>query len=131
MTISMRFGKNSLLKLKDVDLRLQDLCKRVLEESKIDFGICEGLRTAKYQQELFKKGASQCDGIKNKSKHQLGKAIDFVVYKNGEMNWEDLSCYHYLGILFEVIAKEMDIKITWGGRFKWKFDGGHIEIIDN
>ena len=30
--------------------------------------------------EYYKKGTSQCDGINNISKHQLGKAIDIICY---------------------------------------------------
>ncbi|MDR0571593.1 MAG: hypothetical protein LBG48_01945, partial [Rickettsiales bacterium] len=46
------------------------------------FAITSGLRTTEEQYKLYKEGKSKCNGIKNISKHQEGKAVDIcpVIY---------------------------------------------------
>ena len=84
-----KFSKRSLERLNTADPQLQLLAHEVLKISPYDFAITEGLRTLEKQQEYFRKGASKCDGVKNKSKHQTGRAIDIMVYdENGKGTWE-------------------------------------------
>jgi hypothetical protein len=73
---NFHFSPSSLSKLEGVDPRLQVLAKEVLRISPIDFAITSGLRTTEEQYKLYKEGKSKCNGIKNISKHQEGKAID-------------------------------------------------------
>lgn len=122
-----KFGKNSLDKLATVDERLQTLANGVLKISKVDFGVSYGLRDTETQQKLFARGASQCDGIKKKSKHQDGKAFDFVCYIDGEITW-DKKYYYYVCGLLEAKALELGYNITCG--WIWSFDDcGHCELV--
>ena len=72
--------------LKGVNEKLVILAGYALGISKVDFWVNEGLRSTETQQRYFKEGSTKCDGIKNKSKHQLGRAIDvyYVGWKKGK-----------------------------------------------
>lgn len=122
----MNFSKKSLDKLNGVDDRLQLLAKEVLKISKIDIGISFGLRNETEQQEIYKSGASQCDGIIKRSKHQDGLAFDFVCYVDNKITFEKKYYYYIVGLM-QVIANQLNIDITSG--VWWSFeDCGHIEL---
>ena len=124
-----KFSKSSLDKLNSVDPQLQLLANEVLKITPYDFAITEGLRTLEKQQEYFKKGASKCDGIKNRSKHQDGKAIDIMCYdKDGKGTWEE-SYYREVADVFKQKAKELNINIVWGGDWKTFKDCPHFELV--
>ena len=129
-----KFSKRSLKNLNTVDSKLQLLANEVLKTTPYDFAITEGLRTVERQQELFKQNTSnkiitKCDGIKNKSKHQLGKAIDIMVYdEHGVGTWEE-KYYKEVALIFKQKAKELNINISWGGDWKSFKDYPHFEIV--
>jgi len=131
-----KFSKRSKQRLIGVDSSLITLFENVLSVSPIDGGIPEdgGLRTATRQMQLFENGVSRCDGIKNLSAHQKGKAIDIYAYVNGQASW----CSHHLNLIAGVVyseAAKMGLKIRWGGTFGDNgsdfngWDKGHFEII--
>lgn len=72
-------------------------CELFLNECKkkgLTVGVCETLRTAEYQNELYQKGrtiggsiVTNCDGHKNKSEHQSGMAFDFFQNIKGK-EWD-------------------------------------------
>ena len=69
--------------------RLKAVVRRALELSPYDFAITSGKRSAFEQKALYDKGASQLDGTHKISKHQLGRAVDFMVYdEHGKGTWE-------------------------------------------
>ena len=74
-------SETSINKLKGIDSRLIKLVMRAIQTSPIDFIVLEGLRSQQRQIDLFKNGHSKCDGIKNKSNHQLGMAVDLAPYR--------------------------------------------------
>ena len=124
-----KYSKKSLNILNKVDEKLQLIFNELIRITKIDVGIVSGLRTAEEQIGCFKNGKSHCDGIKNKSKHQIGLAVDFVCYKDNKITY-DIKYYYYVVGLIEKIALDLDIKIQSG--IWWSFeDGGHVELIDN
>lgn len=123
-----KFSNRSLKKLASVDVKLQTLAKKVLEISPFDFGITEGFRDRATQNKYFQDGKSKCDGITTLSKHQLGQAIDIMVYdENDRGTWEPKYYYQVAGI-FKAIAKKNNINIRWGGDFKSIVDMPHFEL---
>lgn len=63
----------------------------------------EGLRSAKYQNELFQQGrtipgkiVTYKDGYKHPSNHQTGMAADLVPIGSGTIDWDDMAFYTYL-----------------------------------
>jgi peptidoglycan L-alanyl-D-glutamate endopeptidase CwlK len=118
-----KFSNRSLNNLKGVDMKLVDLMTEVLQKSPYDFGITEGLRTIEKQKEYVRTGKSQTMN----SYHLKGKAVDIVVYKDGEVTW-DLKYYKEIADLVKRIAAEKGLKITWGGDWKTLVDGPHFQI---
>lgn len=78
-------------------LLLLDASFRPLAEALIDgirkagirHVVTDTLRLLVDQQAAFRRGVSKCDGIKIKSKHQLGLAIDICAAdENGNPSWD-------------------------------------------
>lgn len=108
-----------------------DLVKVILEAAKTaktPFRVLEGLRTAEKQKEYFKKGTSMLDGVKKKSKHQLGKAVDIVPLINGKPVIHNWTPFYPMAANVKAAAKKLGVKVTWGGDWKSFKDGPHFEI---
>jgi peptidoglycan L-alanyl-D-glutamate endopeptidase CwlK len=128
-----KFGKRSRARLKGVDSRLVNVLNELIKV--MDVTIIEGVRSAETQNKYFKDGKSKLDGINKKSNHQLGKAVDLAPYP---INWEESNRFYYMGGMMRGIAKQLNLKIRWGG--DWDSDGEtkdqtfmdlvHIEILD-
>ena len=114
--------------LKGVNEKLVMLAGYALAISEQDFFVNEGLRSTAKQQEYYKAGASQLDGINKKSKHQLGRAIDvyYVGWKNtdkvNDPRWEKV----YKA--FRTAAENLHINIIFGANWKTFKDNPHIEL---
>ena len=107
---------------------LKAVVRRAIELSPFDFGITSGKRTAKQQNALFKKGASQLDGYSKISRHQTGHAVDFVVYdEDGKVTW-GFSYYEQVSWAFKQAARELGVSIVWGGDWASFKDGPHVEL---
>tara|TARA_R110000823_G_scaffold111878_2_gene233181 strand:- start:107 stop:487 length:381 start_codon:yes stop_codon:yes gene_type:complete len=124
-----RFGRTSKKRLEGVDTRLVDVLNELIKI--MDVTIIEGLRTGERQKELLKKGATKV----KYSKHMEGKAVDLAPYP---IDWKNRDGFHYMGGMIRGIAKQLDIKVRWGG--DWDSDGDvkdngfddlvHVEILD-
>jgi peptidoglycan LD-endopeptidase CwlK len=124
-----KFGPKSLKALEGVKAPLVSLANEVLKRSRIDFSISEGVRSPERQKQLVAEKKS----LTLKSKHLTGDAIDFAAFVDGQLTW-DKKYYDYLGELFETTAKELNINVKWGGRFKKAdgkpfYDGPHVELV--
>ena len=123
------FSKRSLGRMSGIDARLLNIASLALIISPIDFGIppMGGLRTKTEQYSLFSDGKSQCDGVKNKSYHQSGMALDFYAYVDGKASWEK----EHLAVVacaFLQAANQLGHNIEWGGLWKSFQDMPHIQI---
>lgn len=119
------YSKSSLKNLKSVDIRLQNLFNEVIKY--YNCSIISGLRTVEEQQKVFKKGTSECDGIKIISKHQLGLAVDVVPCP---LDWNDYESFAELAGCIKTIASQMGLKLKWGKYFKKIKDYPHWEIAE-
>ena len=117
-------GQRSRERLKGVDERLVKVVERAIEITEIDFTVLEGLRTPERQKQLVAEGLSQT----LKSKHLTGHAVDLGALVNGTISW-DKKYYHQIADAMKQAAKELDVKIRWGGDFKSFFDGPHWELV--
>lgn len=130
-----KLSAKSMARMKGIDARLIAIMQLAITITVIDFGIPEfgGLRTTAEQKALFEKGVSKADGVKKRSKHQDGKAVDFYAYvtdadgKNGHASWEigDLA---YVAAAILQAACQLGHKIEWGGLWPW--DAPHIQLTD-
>lgn len=99
--------------LRGVNPLLIQLVERAITGTPIDFRVTEGLRTLSRQKYLVSIGASETLD----SKHITGDAIDIVP-------WIDHAPVYKWPLIYTLaehmrsVAKELDIKIRWGGLFK-------------
>jgi peptidoglycan L-alanyl-D-glutamate endopeptidase CwlK len=117
------FTIRSLEKFKGVHPLLVKCAQMALERSTVDFQISEGVRSLERQQALYEAKKSRT----MKSYHLEGKAIDVFALVNNEVSWT-LSDYKKINEAFQSAAKELGIKITWGGSWKSIIDGPHFQI---
>ena len=143
MEVTFRFGKSSSEKLATCDIRLQRIMQRALSFGIMDFSIIEGYRSIEEQQDKFKQGLSEIDGISKKGKHNYSPslAVDIMPYPtgiNGVDVWKDKQRFCVLAGIVLSSAKLEGVKIRWGG--DWDGDGNnadsnfsdlpHFEILD-
>lgn len=118
-----KLSQRSLNNLKGVHEDLVKVVHRAIEITEVDFVIIEGLRTKERQKELVAKGASRTMN----SKHLIGRAVDAAAWVDGTVSWD---YKHYLKIskAFKEAAKELGVKITWGGDWKGFVDSPHFQL---
>ena len=124
-----KFGKRSRERLKGVDTRLINVLNELIKM--MDVTIIEGVRTKERQAELLTQGATKV----KYSKHMEGKAVDIAPYP---IDWENRDGFYYMGGMIRGIAKQLGLKVRFGG--DWDSDGDtkdnsfddlvHVEILD-
>lgn len=123
--MSFIFSNFSESRLKDLDPRLVRILRRALGYGIIDFKVVETYRSIEAQQEAFRQGNSQIDGIHKKGKHNYYPSLAVDIYPV-PVDTKDNSRFYYLAGIIMAAAKEIDIHLTYGG--DWDGDG---EIKDN
>lgn len=144
-----QFGKRSLDNLVGVHPNLVKILKASITDSPVDFTITEGLRTAQKQQEYYSWGRTKknpntgkmtkvtyADGIKRKSNHQpkddgYGYAADLYPYFDGKVQVQGDAVVIALEEIANHIkkkAKELGIKIVWGGDWTKPYDPPHFQL---
>ena len=113
--MTYRLSRRSLDNLEGVDESLVAVVRMAILNSKVDFGVIQGLRTIEQQKELVAKGASQT----MKSKHLEGRAVDLMAYINGRGSWE-LNVYDEVADAMKEAADMLGVKIRWGAA--WHID---------
>ena len=118
-----------LERLKGINPILIDIVIEASKTSPIPFGIPRdaGLRTAKRQNELFQKHRSKCDGYVKLSYHQSGNAFDIYAIKDGVPSWNKELLTEIANHILSV-AKDMGVKLTWGGHWTKFKDMPHFQI---
>ncbi len=132
---NFKLSKTSLKRLEGVDERLVEVVKRAIQETKVDFAVAEGLRSAERQNELYKKGYTELDGYNKKSAHQLGKAVDIVPYvkeKSGAL-WDlegNEKEWLEIGRAMLRAARLLGVNLEWGLTYNLKrgVDAPHFQI---
>ena len=120
-----RFSNRSLESLQGIDDRLIILLGLMLEHSKYDFVVTEGLRTVERQKFLVKTGKSTTMN----SKHIIGKAFDIAILVDEKITWEH-KYYTEFAIEFKKLAKFLNFNVTWGGDWHSFVDCPHFQIND-
>lgn len=132
-----KFSQKSLDNLKGVNPRLAQVVYRALQITDIDFAVTDGTRTAAEAAANRAKGTS----YRKRSLHEDGLAVDLTPYVNGKPvagKQEDWPYFNQLSKWMFKAAEELNVKIEWGGN--WKFvvidgkqvpfkDGYHYEIV--
>jgi len=122
------FGKKSLERLEKCDIRIQNLCKRMLERSDFDMTITCGYRGKEEQEQAFNEGKSKAHFGQSKHNFMPSKAVDICPYP---INWntDDIRWHKMVALAYDV-AREQGIKIRCGAFFSGLKDFPHIELED-
>jgi len=111
--MAFKLSQRSLSRLEGLDDALVAVTELAIQYTAVDFGVTSGLRTAEEQHELFKRGASQCDGYEKKSRHQTGLAVDVVGYIGPKISWE-VAVYDDIADAFKKAGNELGVSLRWG-----------------
>lgn len=104
---------------------LQRLFNEVIKT--FDCTIICGHRIEKEQLQAFVDGHSRVQWPNSWHNQSPSRAVDVAPYP---IDWKDLRKFHRFAGFVTGTAKQMGIKITWGGDFKTFFDGPHFELIN-
>lgn len=118
-----KLSEKSLQRLTGVHPDLQAVVRRAIEITPVDFLVIEGLRTKERQAYLFGKGATKTMN----SYHITGHAVDIAPIVDGKVSW-DWKYFHPMADAMKSAAKELNVKLTWGGDFVSFKDGPHFQI---
>lgn len=119
-----KLSQRSLDRLKGVNGSLVQVVKRAIEISEIDFMVVEGLRTKETQAEYVKKGVSKTMN----SYHLTGHAVDLAPVVDGKIDWNNIKQFRQVSKAMKQAAKELNVKIEWGGDWKSFVDMPHYQI---
>lgn len=124
-TGKLRLSANSLAKLNGVHPDLVKVVKRAIEITERDFVVTEGLRNITRQKALYNQGATRTMN----SRHLTGHAVDLVpIDETGKITWEWEPYYFEVEKAMKAAAKELGVKIEWGGDWKSFKDGPHYQL---
>ena len=118
-----QLSERSHLRLQGVHPDLVRVVERAIATSDLDFMVTEGLRTKEQQAKYVAAGRSQ---TKN-SRHLTGHAVDLAVMIDGSLTWE-WAHYAHLADIMKQAAKDLSIKIEWGGDWRTLRDGPHFQL---
>lgn len=119
----MQLSERSHQRLQGVHPDLQRVVLLAATLTDTDFIITEGLRTVERQRQLVAKGASQTMN----SRHITGHAVDLAATVDGEVRW-DWPLYHRLAAAMKEAARQLGIRMVWGGDWRSFKDGPHFEL---
>ena len=114
-----KLGPKSIEQLQGLHPELVAVVLRAIQLTRQDFRVADGARSAEEQHALFKRGASQKDGYRNKSNHQhaadgTGHAVDLIPYGADPEDWDN---YYPIAVAMSLAARELHTKIRWGGNW--------------
>ncbi len=120
-----RFSVKSMQRLSTCDNRLQHLFYEVIKET--DCTILCGHRTEAEQEAAWKGGNSQVRWPNSKHNSNPSMAVDVAPWP---IDWKDIDRFKKFAVVVQKKAKDLGIKVEWGGdwvRFK---DYPHWQIED-
>ncbi|MCW3784946.1 hypothetical protein [Plebeiibacterium sediminum] len=123
-----QFGTTSQSRLSTCHHDLQVIMEEAVKYCNVDFGIAEGHRSLKLQQQYYREGKSKINGVSQKGKHNLipSMAADIYLWINNKASWNAETLTYVAGFI-EATARQLYrngvIKhlIRWGGN--WDKDG--------
>lgn len=128
-------SRTSKKRLDTCNEKLQNIVKEVLYY--MDVTVLEGNRCKEAQEEALRKGNSRACFGASPHNYYPSFAVDIAPYpipmtvKNGKKVWDDNSPkWNELFCIFDMIAKQQGVAITWGGNFKTLVDKPHYEMTD-
>lgn len=129
-TMMFKFGKTSSRKLATCHEDLQKVMAEAIKTSKVDFCVICGHRGEKEQNAAFDAGNSQLRFPAGNHNKAPSLAVDVAPYfnKNPHIRWDDTAGFKKLAKHILKTAKDLDIKLTWGGDWENFKDLPHFEL---
>jgi peptidoglycan L-alanyl-D-glutamate endopeptidase CwlK len=110
------FSKRSIDRLSTCDLRLQLIFTEVIKH--IDCTILCGHRSEQEQTEAYNSKKSKVQFPNSKHNNYPSYAVDVAPYP---IDWNDKDRFFHLAAAVFDVAKQLGVKIRWGG--DWDMDG--------
>lgn len=129
-----KFGKKSEERLATCHVDIQRLFNEVIKH--YDCTVTCGHRGKDEQDEAVRTGVSKLAWPNSKHNSLPSKAVDVVPFP---IDWEDMSRFYHFGGFVLAVAKQLGIKIRWGGDWngdlkfrdeKFK-DLPHFELVED
>jgi peptidoglycan L-alanyl-D-glutamate endopeptidase CwlK len=128
------FGVRSKTRLQEAHPDLQRLFERVVQN--FDCAVIEGHRDEEKQNALFNSGQSKVQWPNSKHNSTPSMAVDVCPYP---CDWDDAQEFYFFSGYVLGIAKEMGIKIRWGGDWDQDLDINdqnfndlvHFELVED
>lgn len=122
---SHKLTERDLKRLEGVDANLVAVVKKASEISSYSFMVVEGIRTLETQKKYVVQGKSQTLN----SRHLIGQAVDLAPVENGTIDWNNSKGqFDDVAKAMKQAAKELGVKITWGGNWQTFVDKPHFQI---
>ena len=116
------------MRLKGVHPDLVKVVTRAIQLSTVDFTALEGIRTPERQKTLVDSGASQTMNSRHiPGADGLGKAVDLGAWVDDQVDWS-WPLYSKIAAAMLEAARELNVKIVWGGSWAKFRDGPHFEL---
>lgn len=122
-----RWGKRSRSRLEGVKPDLVVVCDRLIEITRRDLTIGEGLRSLERQKMLVKTGKSRTLN----SKHLTGDAVDIWPLVNGGVPWSDMDAWYDLAVDMRSASLDSGVRLVWGGRWGVPLDNLDPEDLES
>lgn len=118
-----KLSQRSIDRLAGLHKDLVAVVNLAIQETLVDFGVIEGLRSLERQKGLVKQGKSQTLN----SRHLTGHAVDLAAYICNQITW-DWEPYEQIATAMKGAALHLGIPIEWGGDWKTLKDGVHFQL---
>ena len=124
-TVKHTLSERDLKRLEGVNSKLVSVVKRAIEISDYDFMVVEGLRSLETQKKYVAQGKSQTLN----SRHLIGEAVDLAPLEHGTIDWSNSKGqFDAVAKAMKSAAKELGVKLTWGGDWVRFADKPHFQI---
>ncbi len=121
--MSYRLSKRSLSKLVGVHPVLAFAVMEAIKDTKVDFGVTEGIRTIQRQRELVELGYSKTMN----SYHLYGLAVDLVPWIDGNFRWDNKKAFKEIETAMNRVISKYNLPIQNGFRL-WGWDRPHWQM---
>jgi peptidoglycan L-alanyl-D-glutamate endopeptidase CwlK len=112
--MAFKLSQRSFQRLVGVHPKLDQVVRKAIEYTDVDFGVIFGVRDLATQERLYKSGKSQTMA----SKHLIqddgyAHAVDLMAYDSGEPSW-DIVDYDNIADAMRKAAQEIGVDLIWG-----------------
>ena len=121
-----RYSTRSKKRLATCDDRLQKVFNEVIKH--VDCSILEGYRNKERQNKLYDEKRTKVKYPNGRHNSSPSKAVDVTPYP---VDWEDRERQTLFAGFVIGIARNMGLKIRWGGNWDMYKENGKWEVADN